>query len=363
MKKATLFLLFGIMIFLGCRKENQIEIPAPVAAEKQYRWKLDSNFIKDNAVIANSFATENELYLYGKYFSVVTFDKNNKELVENYQLRGEPNTNFKMPISETFFINTFQRIIVYFIPTQGPVTEYNTSSYRFGNINPNLTSDLFFPSYKSGQCMAINKKNQALIPYTTSDPSTNTYSNALNFVLSDVNVIYEGQRATITKTKSVSINDADFGLSNLFTHKDYFIANLRSTNYKIYTDGTVKQIYRDGAIRRIIAKNDTLYAFSNSGDILRSTNDAEDWVKLSTENPNISNFNYYIMDNEIIGTNMNQLYHFVINGNNLVIKEIDNDQLVTPHITSISKFKDKVFVTTMSGVYIAEHKSFFKYKL
>jgi hypothetical protein len=360
MKKATLSLLFGIMIFLGCTKEKLVEIPVPF--EKQYRWKLDSNFMYDNSVIANSFATENELYLYGKYFSVVTFDKNNKERVENYRLRGEPNVNFKMPISETFFINTFQSTVL-FIPTQGPVTEYNTSSYRFGNINANLTTTLAFPSYEFGQCMAINKKNQALIPYTSYNPTTNTFdANNFNFILSDVNVINDGQRAVITKTKTVSLNDADFAMYNLFTHKDYFIASFRSSNHKIYTDGTVKTIYRNGTLRRIIAKNDTLYAFSSGGDILRSTNDAEDWMKLGTGSNNLANVNYYLIGNEIVGTYMSQLYHFVTNGNTITIKEIDNDGMVARYITSVSRFKDKVFVTTLTGVYTVDAKTFFKYK-
>jgi hypothetical protein len=359
MKKATLLLLLSILIFLGCTKEKIIEIPVPV--DKQYRWKLDSNFLYNNSIIANSFATENELYLYGKYFSVLTYDKNSKEKVENYTLRGEPNTNFKMPISPSFFINTYQNTVI-FIPTQGPVTEYNTSYQRFGYVNPNLVTTLAFPSYDFGQCMAINKKNQALIPYTSYDPTTNLADgNIFYFLLADINVINDGQRSEIAQTKTVTIQNDGPYMSSLFTHKDYFVAYLRK-NYKIYSDGKVKQIAPNYALKKVFQKSDTLYAFSPDGSILRSTNDAEDWIKLGTGNTNLAYTNYYLVNNEVIGTYFSQLFHFKIDGNNITIKEIDNDGLVTRYITSISKFKDKVFVTTLTGVYTVDYKDFFKYK-
>jgi hypothetical protein len=360
MKKATLSLLFGIMIFLGCTKEKLVEIPVPF--EKQYRWKLDSNFMYNNSIITNSFATENELYLYGKYFSVLTFDKNNKEVIENNTLNGEPSMSLKMPISPNFFINVFRNSVI-FTPTQEPAASNNSSYLHYGYVNPKYGTSLALSPYEFGQCMIINKKEQVLIPFTVYDPSINIIDgNIFYFTLADIKMANDGYKTTITKTKTIAISNGGFDVNNLFTHKDYFIAGLRYSNHKIYSDGTVKRIILNKFLQRIIAKNDTLYAFSSGGDIFRSTNDAEDWVKLGTGNPNIANLNYYLIGNEIVGTYMSQLYHFTINGNNLTIEEIDNDGLVARYITSVSKFKDKVFVTTLTGVYTVDYKSFFKYK-
>jgi hypothetical protein len=64
-----------------------------------------------------------------------------------------------------------------------------------------------------------------------------------------------------------------------------------------------------------IRKSDTLYAFSFDGSILRSTNDAEDWIKLGTGNSDLARLNYYLVNNEVIGTYFSQLFHFKIDGN------------------------------------------------
>ena len=358
MKNATVLLLLSLFTFLGCVKEKIIEIPVPV--DKQYRWKRDSNFLYDNSIILNSFATENELFLYGKYFSVLSIDKNSKEGVTNYFLRGEPNPNFKMPISSSFFINTYQNTVI-FIPTAQPVTG-GEFYYRFGYVNPNLTTTLTLPSYDFGQCMAINNKNQALIPYSSYDPTVSVVEGeSLNFLLADINVKFDGAKAEMTQSKTVTIKNGGYIPTNIFTHKDYFMVTLRF-NYKIYPDGKVKPIAPNYSIKKVFQKGDTLYAFSVDGSLLRSTNDAEDWNKLATFQNVFTNAKYYLINNEIIGTYFGQLFHVKITGNDITIREIDNDGLVGSYITSISKFKDKVFVTALTGVYTIDAKTFFKYK-
>jgi hypothetical protein len=359
MKKTTLFLLLSILVFIGCTKEKIIEIPVPV--DKQYRWKVDSNFLFNNSIVMNSFATENELYLYGKYFSVLSYNEKGKQKVENYTLRGQSNANFKMPISPSFFINTYQNTVI-FIPTQGPVTANNASYYGFGYINPNLVTTLELPPYDLGQCMAINNKNQALIPFSSYNPTVSVVDGEyFNFLLADIKVVNDGQRAEVAQTKIVTIKNGGYALTNLFSHKDYFISYLRF-NYKIYSDGRVKPIAPNYALRKILQKSDTLYAFSTDGSLLRSTNDAEDWIKLGTGTSSLIFANFYLVNNEVVGAYFDQLYHLKINGNSLDIKELDNDGLVTRYITSVSKFKDKVFVTTLTGVYTVDFKTFFKYK-
>ena len=311
MKNAILVTLLSILIFLGCTKEKIIEIPVPV--DKQYRWKLDSNFLYDNSIISNSFATENELYLYGKYFSVLTYDKNSKQNVINYRLRGEPNNNFKMPISTSYFVNIYQNT-TYFISTKYPVLEYGHSTYKFGYINPNLATNLALPFYELGQCMAINNKNQVLIPYTTFDPSrdVNIGSN-YTFLMADVSDKSNGEAIRIEKTKTVSVDNGGYPLNNLFSNKDYFIASLK-TNYKISSDGKVKCIASNYFFKKVFQRGDTLYAVSDDGNLLRSTNDADDWNSVGKLPFSFTNSHYYLINNEVIGTYFSQLFHFQING-------------------------------------------------
>ncbi|WP_125869943.1 hypothetical protein [Williamwhitmania taraxaci] len=110
-------------------------------------------------------------------------------------------------------------------------------------------------------------------------------------------------------------------------------------------------------------KGDTLYGISPSDAVLyQSLNDGDSWTSLGKINPDFSLLNFYTLDNEIIGTYKAQLFHFSISTTGITVKEIDNDGLAYNTITSVSKYTDKVYVSTLTGVYYISYKNFFTYK-
>ena len=88
-------------------------------------------------------------------------------------------------------------------------------------------------------------------------------------------------------------------------------------------------------------------------DLVLNPEDISTWLR---------HFQYYDVDNEIIASSMDRLFHINIQDNKAIVKEIDNDGLKANYITSVSKFKENVYVTTLTGVYYISYKEFFNYK-
>jgi hypothetical protein len=210
--------------------------------------------------------------------------------------------------------------------------------------------------------MKINSENQILIPYNTSD-------NSVSFLLVDMKIdkVDKYWIDDTLKTKKIIIYSGSPLINltfifSLFSNKDYYFATLENT-YKIKSDGSFSKIL-DGRVGKFFQKNDTLYSLV-SGFIYQSTNDGDNWINFGAIPQNLNSLNfldYYLVNNEIIGTYNAQLFHLTINKNSLTVKEIDNDGLANNSITSISKYYDKVYVTTLSGVYYINYKDFLKYK-
>jgi hypothetical protein len=73
--------------------------------------------------------------------------------------------------------------------------------------------------------------------------------------------------------------------------------------------------------------------------------------------------NYTKIDNKIIGYRYGQLWDISVSETELIAKELDNDGLDGISITSVSKFDDKVYLSTLSGVFYKIADEFFDYKI
>jgi hypothetical protein len=152
----------------------------------------------------------------------------------------------------------------------------------------------------------------------------------------------------------------------IFSKDDYFILGLGET-YRINSNGIFSLVH-EGALERVFQKNDTLYGVEYDG-LFSSINNGKSWFKISDLELNpedistwLRHFQYYDVENEIIASSMDRLFHINIQDNKAIVKEIDNDGLTTNYITSVSKFKENVYVTTLTGVYYISYKEFFNYK-
>ena len=69
--------------------------------------------------------------------------------------------------------------------------------------------------------------------------------------------------------------------------------------------------------------------------------------------------NYAKINGKLIGYRYAQLFEITINENEFQAKELDNDGLEGKSITSVSKFDNKVYLTSLSGVFYKPVDEFF----
>jgi hypothetical protein len=336
-----------IIIFLsGCTKENIVE------KEKQYRWKAQSSFVNKFAIVLNSSGTENKLNIVGyNFFSEIAPLMADEGNFQYYSKLGDNNMDYKMPVNEKIFVNTNAKTFI-ITPTSEAMGS-NSAFIDFDKIDKDFIRFGFVYS-SGGECVKINNKNQILVPYQA------RYGD-FKFLMINLKDESASHEIDTLETKILNTGNASgYSSSIMFTHKDYFLVSLINT-FKIYPDGNFSKVF-DGSFRIMYCQNGILYGYTND-KIYCSYNDGETWL-LSGEISNqlLLQMQYLTLDNEIILTSNSQMFHQVINNNTINLMEIDNDGLNGKFITSITKCNDKVFVTTLTGVYYIDYKDFFVYK-
>jgi len=331
---------------MGCTKEIIIE------KEKEYRWKANSSFVNKFAIVLNSYGTENKLNIVGyNFFSEIDPAITDEGNFQFYSKLGDDNMDYKMPVNENIFVNADAKTFI-ITPTSeamGP----NSAFIDFDKIDKDFNRFGFV--YRiAGECVKINNKNQILVPYQA------IYGD-FKFLL--INLKDESASHTIDTLETKILNT---GLASgyagpiMFTNKDYFLVSMVNT-FKVYADGSFSKVF-DGGFKKMYYQNGILYGYTYD-EIYCSYDDGENWI-LSGEISEqfILQMQYLFIDNEIILTYNSQMFHQEIVDNKINLMEIDNDGLDGKFITSINKCNDKVFVTTLSGVYYIPYKDFFVYK-
>ena len=244
----------------------------------------------------------------------------------------------------------------------------NSDSYLKFSMKKRDNDFSYYEFSYTGESFGINSLNQILIPYRTGyNVETGSFHAAMTFLF--INTISQRQdNIDFIDTISTSV----FKIPNcprvdfIFSKDDYFILGLGET-YRINSNGIFSLVH-EGGLERVFQKNDTLYGVEYDG-LFSSINNGKSWFKISdlVLNPEdistwLRHFQYYDVDNEIIASSMDRLFHINIQDNKAIVKEIDNDGLKANYITSVSKFKENVYVTTLTGVYYISYKEFFNYK-
>ena len=349
----TLYLLVITLLFIGCTKEVIVKEPL------EYRWKAIRSFSYDNSTVMNSYSSGKKLYLLGR--QIATYSDSGRSYI-SYLKDISLNINYKLPISDNFYLDFWVPSSYVSINGLNPISTDNRGSIFVNKVDTNFNS-FAFPPYWHCECMEINNQSQILIPYYSKGISSQINSQ-IKFLLATVNYFplesekYIDYRSI--NSKIITLPEGSY-LNYIFSHKDYFIASSDKT-YKIKPDGSISEIFND-RMYNIFYGGDTLYGICSSDAVLyQSLNDGDSWTRLGKINRDFTSLYFYTLDNEIIGVYNAQLFHIKISSNGLTVKEINNDGLEYNAITSISKYADKVYVSTLTGVYYISYKDFFTYK-
>jgi len=355
MKRIFILIIYSLII-MSCEKEKIVEV------EKEYNWKSHEAFRYDDIVQMNSFASNDNLFFLGQnsFSSMVSDSLNNSDVlfggsVSHYSIWSEQPSDMKLPIcKDYFFLYNKSNGWIGFIPTLNPVTFNTQKEFSIKNIDSTY-SYFDFQQFNSGECVAINNQNQSLIPYVSFFDS----KYILKLALIDINVESRSSIYLDTlKTKILSItDDYQSNLVHLESIASYFFLTTNSKVYRIDNMGTMVNVL-DKRINRIIESLGKLYGFG-SGVIFTSSNDGLTWEEGYAVQSEYSYINYSKIDDKIIAYRYSQIWEISISETEINARELDNDGLDGKSITSVSKFDNKVYLTTLSGVYYKSFDNFF----
>ena len=208
--------------------------------------------------------------------------------------------------------------------------------------------------------MLLNGNNQCLIPYNTYIPNSNGVTFNARFCV--VEIYRDGQDQILDTLKAVPIPiDSNLGgVLSLNTVDGNFYACLSKATIRITSDYKVDQVLSNKLVR-IFKYRGSLYGVGLN-QLYRSEDDGVSWTPIIqiSDDANLNTFK--VIDNELIAFYNDQLLHLTITDNTLEQKEILTDGLEGNKITSISLFKGKIYLTTVSGVFTKDYNKFFTYK-
>ena len=118
---------------------------------------------------------------------------------------------------------------------------------------------------------------------------------------------------------------------------------------------------RQDRLYKIFEDSGRLIGFG-ANNIFSSSDNGLTWIKGGETPWLIASVNFAKIDGKIIGYRYAQLWEVSTTETSFNFKELDNDGLDGKMITSVSEFDDKVFITSLSGVYRRPSDEFFTYK-
>jgi hypothetical protein len=353
MKKLIVF-VGCVLLLVSCKDGEKVYI------EKEYNWKKHPEFECQNAILLNSYATDERLFVFGQTaFSSLETNLNN-EKVSHYKLYKEQPALVKLAITADYFVNLFTFDNGY-LELNSTINPYRGKLYfRMQEIDSTFHNFYYAPLVNS---MIINENNQLLIPYSTYKNS----STQIKFELIDVRTNYNnGYFAVDTiKTKIIEIPDIHQNSINAIESiGNSFIVTMHTKVYRIDSTGNIVEVLENQNISKIIRTGGKLYGFIQN-KVFISQDDGLSWNEAFTFQNIQSNFhylNYAKVDEKVIGYRDDRLWEINISDTELSAKELDNDGLDGKTITSVSQFDGKVYFTTLSGLYYKALDGFFKHK-
>lgn len=351
------------LILISCEKEKIVE----VLVEKEFNWKTLDGFQYNDVVQMNGYATDDRIFFLGhnSFTSIVSDSINHPGSafggnVARYDNWYEQPSDRKLPICADYFLsyNQLGGWLV-FIPTMNPVTS-DSQAYLNIDIIDSTYGHFDFVHFSLGECIAINRKNQSLIPYISYIESKNVLKLALVDVEVEKPMSY--YQLKTTKVKILKVPDAyQYNVIAIESIGDYFFLSTNSKVYRIDSLGNIENVL-DTRLYRFIEISEELYGFGYNNIYISSDNGLT-WDKGYEINPDLKLLNYTKINNKLIGYRFGQLWELSIDDNELIVNELDNDGLDGVSITSVNKFDNKVYLSSLSGVYYKSIDDFFEYKI
>ncbi|MBL7835120.1 MAG: hypothetical protein JNK18_14265 [Cyclobacteriaceae bacterium] len=346
--KATILIL--MLTLTGCVEE--VEVVKEIEITKS--WSTQIAFDNLTKIKTNTLATDAHLFVYGpKFFSSI--DEENQ--VSHAFTRLNYPTFFRLPISKNYFIEAEGKWLR-FASSKYPVRDENSAWIDLQALDPSFQGINFGSKYQIG-AIDINTLGQCMVPIYTVSPGNNVTAYLFETTIKDDMKIEVSDTIKVSIPNSSAIPSEYVYCSKAI--KDYFIISLDNSTFKIYSNGEHKKII-DTSIFNVFLHGNTLYALKQFNQLYISKNDGETWEFYENYPDYLVLANYFVLGDSLIATRNSDIFSVKFNGNQYKIRPLLNDGLETNEITSVSEFKDSIYVSTYSGLYFKGKSKFYEGK-
>jgi len=357
-----LWVVVIILLISACEKEKIVE----VEVEKEYSWEPHDRFLYNEKIQMNSFADGDKLHTIGtSTFSTVSIDESDSSQVNISQavLQFPYKIQYKIPITSRLFAGISESGVGFYA-SRNPVEGGTNTWVSLPEIDSTF-ANFILPSYWSSESIVINDQNQCLIPYQAYIPEHNGQGNSIERKLLIVQlsiVNYDWGVIDYLDTASCTIlqSDQDNGyVASLHAiDENFFVTGDKTLRV---TSGLANEVVFEGRLYKIFKYKGVLYGFTRD-ELYKSVDDGASWQLFVPVSSDYSRINYELIDNELIGFYNSQIFHLTITDDAIEVEELMTDGLEGNTITSASLFKDKVYLTTLSGVFTKKLDDFFTVK-
>lgn len=350
--KYLYLLSFSICFLLGCKYDNEyiditesprqwVDMSAFSGAEKVYLNSYvqgDSltimsmrlmGFVRSNDTILNGMATisaTNSIYEKNAFSKNMFTNKSNNSLYMNVRYTRDfwCNENNCLSMGKwTNFLKDFNRFN----------TEYDNGA--FNSNNNFLTS--YLTTQSPEQIRLLFFKTKPYIPYAYEQGLVDTLS------ILHIKLPIEGS-VLVKRIQSVG---------------QYFYVSTNSKSYQIKEDGTYKIVFEKPFMSIFEYKNEIYADLSDA--VYVSKDGGETWQKVR-EGLSETDFRQYslVAGKLICYHNENNLDEIISPDSKFDFKTISNQGMENKRITSLTEFKDKVYATTLNGLFVKPKAAFFQ---
>ncbi len=327
-----------LVVMMSCRKEvlkeTIVEVPVETA------WKENKNFRQYAKVRTNSLATNDVLLFDGpnefnRLHPDGTLERRWKYFHPEY---------YELPLHENFYLELGEDLsTIATYNALGLQTTYD-GFIDFKNLEPDF-EEIYFNGSWSRINIAINDLGQCLVPIKKAGDNGTTTIYLLDtertphFIGHDVILFSDTIRITIPVSS----------FSNIVGFEDYFLLGSNDGVFKIDERGIYQKVLDQASVIKFIKHQDKIYAVKQSQEFFTSSDEGETWdSKVGFPTPL---FSHQSFGDSLIAFRNDNIYTLRLGEDFYQLRPLNNEGLESTGITSISTFRDTVYVTTYSGVY------------
>ncbi|MEH0156007.1 hypothetical protein V6R21_17805 [Limibacter armeniacum] len=332
---------------------------------------MDSRFSFESKIVYNSAADSNNIFFLESGFLGHIFIEDTTEVALHSILYGYSfhyQDNFrKFPITPNLWIGLGSGGYFEISSPHDPFSNYAEVGLSMSKLD-NSFKDFAFHFYQRHEQLYVNNKNQCLIPFESSDESQVKFL-LINTVVEDMGYEYfvdtlstkiiprpENEPERINFSYLVNCIEDKFYLTGI--DETYLLS--ADEEFHIIDEHSIRKIFKiDGVYYGLTYKAEQgVKTFK-----MLSSYDGINWqVFADPVREDLHLFNYKEIDGKTLAYIGDHIIHFYKTDVTIEFKEISNIGLEGNQITSISEFNGRVYVTTLSGVFIKDIEDFWKYK-